>query len=242
MHPSSPPYEPATRGRCLIVNADDFGRSDAINAGVLHGHVNGIVTSASLMVRHPAAAKAAAAAHEHPRLGVGLHLDLSGWEQAGSEWRPTYSVLDIDDRSAVVREVEHQLESFRSLVGTQPSHLDSHQHVHRDEPVRSVAVEAAAVLGIPLREHGTIRYCGAFYGQDRHGRSFPEGITPEALVSLVRALLPGVTELGCHPATAADAFTSYSVERPIELEALCDPSVKRAISEAGIELCSFRDL
>ena len=226
--------------RRLVVNADDFGRSDAINAGVLQGHVDGIVTSASLMVRHPAAADAAAAAREHPDLAVGLHLDLTEWERVGGIWRAKYTVVDTDDPAAVALEVERQLEAFRALAGAAPTHLDSHQHVHRDEPVRSVAARAAAALSIPLREHGEIRYCGAFYGQDRRGEPYPEAITGSALANLVRELPPGTTEIGCHPATAAEPFTSYSAERPVELRALCDPDVKVALREAGVELCSFR--
>ena len=225
--------------RRLVVNADDFGRSPAINAGVVHGHVHGIVTSASLMVRHPAAPEAVAAAREHPRLGLGLHLDLTEWEYTAREWRAKYTVVDTDDGSAVTREVERQLESFRSLVGSEPTHLDSHQHVHREEPVRSVTVESATALGIPLREHGEIRYCGAFYGQDRHGNPLRDAITSDALARLLRELPPGVTELGCHPATVADPFTSYSVERPLELKALCDASVRRVILTSGIQLCNF---
>ena len=225
--------------RRLVVNADDFGRSHAINAGVVQAHVQGIVTSASLMVRHPAAADAVALAREHPGLGLGLHLDLTEWELTGDTWRARYTVVDTDDVGAVTAEVERQLESFRSLVGAEPTHLDSHQHVHRDEPVRSATVTAAAALSIPLREHGEIRYCGAFYGQDRRGQPFPQGITPDALAHLLRELEPGTTEIGCHPATVAEPFTSYSVERPVELVALCDPGVKRTIRECGIELCQF---
>ena len=231
-----------TAARRVIVNADDFGRSKAINAGVMKGHLDGILTSASLMVRHPAAAEAVERARETPRLGVGLHLDLCEWEPAGDEWRPIYSVVDTEDGAAVTAEVERQLELFRTLVGANPSHLDSHQHVHRDEPVRSAAVEAAGTLGIPLREYGAVRYCGAFYGQERRGRPFHEAITPAALARLIRQVEPGVTEIACHPATAADTFTSYSVERPIELEALCHAAVREAVADAGVQLCSFRDL
>jgi chitin disaccharide deacetylase len=231
-----------TAARRVIVNADDFGRSKAINAGVIKGHLEGIVTSASLMVRHPAAAEAVDAARETPALGVGLHLDLCEWEPVGHEWRPIYSVVDTDDGAAVAAEVERQLALFKTLVGAEPTHLDSHQHVHREEPVRSVAVEAARTLGIPLRERGAVRYCGAFYGQERRGRPFHEAITPAALASLIRQLEPGVTEIACHPATTADAFTSYSVERPLELEALCHPAVREAVADADVELCSFRDL
>jgi chitin disaccharide deacetylase len=227
--------------RRLVVNADDFGRSPAINAGVVQAHVHGIVTSASLMVRHAAAMDAAAAARDHPALGLGLHLDLAEWERVDGQWRATYSVVDTGNRSAVALEVELQLERFRSLVGAEPTHLDSHQHVHRDEPVRSVAMEAAASVGIPLREHGAVRYCGAFYGQDRDGRSMPSAVGAESLTTLLRALPEGYTELCCHPAVRAEPFTSYAVERPLELRALCDPGVRAAVEEGGIRLCSFRD-
>ena len=39
--------------RRLIVNADDFGRAAGINAGVMKAFEDGIVTSATLMVRYP---------------------------------------------------------------------------------------------------------------------------------------------------------------------------------------------
>ena len=62
--------------RRLIVNADDFGRSDAVNQAVIQAHCEGILTSASLMVNEPACAEAARLARAHPRLGVGLHLTI----------------------------------------------------------------------------------------------------------------------------------------------------------------------
>ena len=65
--------------RTLIVNADDFGLSPGVNAGVARTHEEGIVTSASLMVRQPAAEEAAAYARATPALGVGLHVDLGEW-------------------------------------------------------------------------------------------------------------------------------------------------------------------
>ena len=51
--------------RYLIVNADDFGLSPGVNRGVVQAHERGIVTSASLMVRQPAAGAAAACARAH---------------------------------------------------------------------------------------------------------------------------------------------------------------------------------
>src|SRR5437764_14715271 len=62
--------------RRLIVNADDFGRSHAINQAVVRAHREGILTTASLMVNGEAALEAIDLARQNPRLGVGLHLTL----------------------------------------------------------------------------------------------------------------------------------------------------------------------
>src|SRR6059058_2925032 len=62
--------------RRLIVNADDFGRSTAINAAVIRAHQEGILTTASLMVNEPGFQEAVELARQNPRLGIGLHLTL----------------------------------------------------------------------------------------------------------------------------------------------------------------------
>jgi predicted glycoside hydrolase/deacetylase ChbG (UPF0249 family) len=71
-----------------------------------------------------------------------------------------------DDQGAVADEAARQLAAFRNLMGRDPSHLDSHQHVHREEPARSVLSGIARGLGIPLRHEAPhIHYCGDFYGR-----------------------------------------------------------------------------
>jgi predicted glycoside hydrolase/deacetylase ChbG (UPF0249 family) len=229
-------------GKRLIVNADDFGLSAGINAAVLMAHECGILTSASLMVRQPAAEAAAAEASRMPRLSIGLHLDLGEWTCAEGTWKPIYEVVPVDDHAAVEKEVQRQIAMFRKMVGTTPSHLDSHQHVHRREPVRSIAVESARRMEIPLR-HFTpaIRYCGKFYGQTDEGRELPEAISVERLIEMLQAISDGVTELSCHPSTDAEVAGMYCAERVREFEALCDPRVRAAVVAAGIEPCSFHD-
>jgi predicted glycoside hydrolase/deacetylase ChbG (UPF0249 family) len=226
--------------RTLVVNADDFGRSAGITRGIVRAHVEGIVTSTSLMVRYPeGTGAAAAAAVAHPDLDVGLHLDLAEWEHRDGEWHRLYEVVPVDDPRAVERELAAQLACFREILGREPTHIDSHQHVHRDEPVRAAVVRAGLSLGVPVRHFSSVRYCGAFYGQGRKGTPLPDGITPDALAGLVHGLAHGATELACHPAATIDIPTDYAADRLTELEALCDPRVRAAVADAGVELRGF---
>jgi predicted glycoside hydrolase/deacetylase ChbG (UPF0249 family) len=229
----------------LIVNADDFGLSAGVNSGIIEAHERGIVTAASLMVRWPAAEPAAAYAREHPRLDVGLHLDLGEWICRGGEsWEPLYEVVDTADGAAVTAEVERQLSAFRKLLGRDPSHIDSHQHVHRDEPARDIVVKMARRLGVSLRHFspGTT-YWGQFYGQSDAGDSYPELVSVDAMLALLAALPPaGVVEVGCHPGVGQDVKSMYVCERALEVQTLCDPRVRAAVTDGNVRLCTFSDV
>lgn len=224
--------------RFLVVNADDLGLSEAVNAGVWTAHLGGVVTSASLMVRQGAAPAAAEESADHPELGIGLHIDLGEWSYEAGEWTQAYMHCDSDDREAVEAECRAQIERFRALLGRDPDHLDSHQHVHESEPVRTVAEALAAELGVPLRNRA-VRYEGGFYGQSGKGEPFPEGITPERLRELIEALPPGWTEIGCHPSAGPVPTSSYDAERQIELATLRDPGVKTLLNVSNVNLCTY---
>ncbi len=227
--------------RFLIVNADDYGRSAGVNRGVIKAHEDGIVTSASLMVRWPASVEAAACAPAHPSLSVGLHVDLGEWAYQGGDWVAVYEVTPADDRAAVAEEVARQLAAFRRLLGRDPTHLDSHQHAHRREPLRSVLADLARELDIPLRHFSpVVRHHGGFYGQTAQGEAIPEAISVEALVAIVAGLTPGVTELGCHPGEGEDMASVYCRERAWEVTTLCAPRARAALLAYGVTLCSFR--
>jgi chitin disaccharide deacetylase len=229
--------------RILIVNADDFGCSPGVNRGIIEAHEHGIVTSGSLMVRWPAAADAAGYGRAHDTLSVGLHIDLGEWAYSDGAWVRVYEVVAAEDARAVAEEVDRQLLSFHRLVRSDPTHLDSHQHFHREDPLRSVLQVIADRLGIPLRHFCPyVRYCGEFYGQTNKGEPYPQGIGVEGLVRVLRRLPPGVTELGCHPGKDNDVDSTYGRERSEELTTLRDPRVHDAILEENIQLCSFRDI
>ena len=229
--------------RRVIVNADDFGQSAGINRGIIEAHERGVVTSASLMVRWPAAPAAAAYARAHPRLSVGLHVDLGESVYRGGEWVALYERVDRQDERAIEEEIRAQLALCRELLRRDPTHLDSHQHVHTEEPVLSILEGIAGDLGVPLRHRSPrVRHDGRFYGQTKTGEALLDGISPAHLVGMLRDLPSGVTEVACHPGWPGDLVTMYGAERQMELNTLCDPAVRRAVTDEGIDLVGFGDL
>jgi hopanoid biosynthesis associated protein HpnK len=136
----------------LIVNADDWGLTPAVNRGVVRAFKDGIVTSASLLVTGRAFQDAVALAGQNPKLDVGLHLALVEERPLlGRDALPT--LLDETGRfprtsaefirravlgrirwHEVEREIAAQIALFQK-TGLRLSHLNSHQHLHMFPPV-----------------------------------------------------------------------------------------------------------
>jgi predicted glycoside hydrolase/deacetylase ChbG (UPF0249 family) len=229
--------------RYLIVNADDFGLSRGVNRGIAIAYENGIVTSASLMVRPPSALEAAVYGQKNPGLCIGLHFDFGEWVYRGGRWESLYEVVSITDGRAVKEEAYRQLDAFRNVLGRDPTHFDSHQHVHTQEPVGSILSGIALEVGVPLRHHSReIHYRGDFYGQTGEGKPNMSGIDEDRLLRILKSLAPGITELSCHPAVGNDLKTMYRKERKIEMNTLCNPRIRSAIETENIVLCSHRDI
>ena len=233
--------------RQLIVNADDFGISQRTNAGIVQCRRQGILTSASLLVRADAAIEAVklwrADAGKCPEFSLGLHLDLGEWELKNGDWEPIYLRADLNDMQSVKREIDHQLNLFRQLSGANPTHVDSHQHVHQKPGIQQVVRELANQLGVPLRDaDNRVRFWGGFFGRNEHFQPMTENIRPDNLKAILKALLPGITELSCHPGLDSELQSDYCTERLIEVQTLCDPEIQRLILQSGIELVSYCDL
>ena len=124
--------------RHLIVNADDFGASAGTNRGIVECHTRGVLTSTSMMVTGAAVEEAVELSRAHPDLAIGLHWDVIGEDERE---------FDLDDHDAVRAEFAAQLERFHDLMGTGPTHIDSHRHMHLDERVCELFKELAAPLG-----------------------------------------------------------------------------------------------
>jgi chitin disaccharide deacetylase len=139
--------------------------------------------------------------------------------------------------------VVRQLAAFDRLLGRQPTHLDSHQHVHRNEPARSIIRRMADQMATPLRSFTPrVEYCGDFYGQTGEGDPYPEGISLDGLLKTIRNLPTGITELGCHPGEDECLDSVYRLERIQEVKVLCDPRARAALESNDMSLCSFADV
>jgi predicted glycoside hydrolase/deacetylase ChbG (UPF0249 family) len=129
----------------LIVNADDYGHTPGVSAGIRESHLRGIVTSTTCMMNMlDAEAALRQAAQECPRLGLGVHLVLT----TGT---PLLNVSQVDslvdgnqsfpgesemiarlaslDLAQVRAEWQAQVERFVAITGHAPDHLDSHHHI-----------------------------------------------------------------------------------------------------------------
>jgi predicted glycoside hydrolase/deacetylase ChbG (UPF0249 family) len=130
----------------LIVNADDLGSSAGIDRAIFAAHDKGIVTSASLMANGASFEHAVAGVLERPRLGCGVHLVLHD-EPPVSDPARIPSLVGRDGRLKPLRdavrgllfgssvpaeiEAEYTAQIQRTIAaGIQPSHLDSHCHLH----------------------------------------------------------------------------------------------------------------
>jgi predicted glycoside hydrolase/deacetylase ChbG (UPF0249 family) len=221
--------------RWLIVNADDFGASVGINSGIIEAHTDGVLTSTSLMVTGAAAGAAVAAARRHPELGLGLHWDLDG-----EQGEPG---IDLEDVDAVRSELGRQLDLFLELVGSPPTHFDTHHHVHRLPHVGAVAEELAGPFGVPLRQDGRVAFVGGFYGQWEWQVTDLSHVSVDFLIWILRNEVgEGWTEVSCHPGYVTPDFASvYLTEREAELRTLTDRRVAEEIEALGIRLASYRD-
>src|ERR1043166_2109258 len=109
----------------------------------------------------------AAYARSHASLSLGLHFDFGEWRYRDGNWVKLYEVVPEEDAKAVQDEAWRQIAEFRRLTGTQPTHLDSHQHTHRRKPLEPVFLDAARELNVPLRSYDSrIHYYGGFFCQD----------------------------------------------------------------------------
>lgn len=152
--------------RVLIISGDDLGYTRGVNQGIGDCAAEGILRSATLMANGAAFEHAVTLAKSHENLDVGVHLVLTKLP-ALSRHAGTEGLADERgclpgtpgelmrrvlsggiDRGAIRRELGSQITRILDH-GVQPSHLDSHKHVHVFPQILEVVIELARKYAIP---------------------------------------------------------------------------------------------
>ena len=245
--------------RTLIVNADDFGLTRGVSAGILAAHRLGIVTSTTVLVTSDVDRAQLAEARD-TGLGLGLHMNLT-------LGRPlTRGRSLVDGKGAFIRdarraaagaqtrevraEAEAQIARFEKLVGRPPTHIDTHHHVGLYTPVRDVVLDVARALGVAVRSQDAAartraRSAGLRTTDHFFGESGPDAYWSAARTfAHLRALPPGVSEFMCHPGRFDDdlGYSRYGRQREVEMTGLGTPAARAAAAALGIQLRHFGNL
>jgi predicted glycoside hydrolase/deacetylase ChbG (UPF0249 family) len=249
--------------RRLVVNADDFGFTPDVNEGIVIAHREGILTATTLMANGPAFQDAVSRAKENPSLDVGCHLVLVGGYSLLDPDRPYPTTVAALVKAVTLRQLR-LYDEFAAQVrrildsGIRPTHLDTHKHTHVLPSVLKAVARISEEFRIPwvrrplggkllskplhrvLKRYGC-RTTDHFAGFELTGR-----FGTAELVSLIEGLPEGTTELMCHPGICGSellaAKTRLKESRQRELEALTAPETRAALTAAGVELISYRDL
>ena len=150
----------------LIVNADDFGLTTQVNQAIIDGHYCGLISSTSLLANGEAFESAVALSCQAPRLGVGVHLNLTEGKpvapassipslvngdgyfarKPGHLWRAMIlgRVSTVDIEKELCAQIEKVL-----AAGIVATHLDSHKHVHALPVLGRMTIRLARQYGIP---------------------------------------------------------------------------------------------
>jgi len=245
--------------RALIVNADDFGLTRGVSAGILAAHRHGIVTSATVLVNGGIDRRQLDEARE-AGLGLGLHVNLT----LGTPLTRGRSLVDGGGRFArdpqraaagaaprdVRAEIEAQIARFEKLVRRPPTHLDSHHHVGLYQPVRDVFLDVARAHGLPVRSQDAaarvrarsagLKTTDHFFGEAGPGAYWSAARTLAGL----RTLPPGVSEFMAHPGRFDDdlGYSRFGRQREIELAGLGGHAARGAAAALGITLRTFGQL
>ena len=236
-----------------VVNADDFGLATSINEGISIAHEQGILRSASLMANGEAFADAVDRIKKLPLLGVGVHLSLVGQKSIApaddlrglvtDDGRLPTSYRDFARgyflRKFTLREVSREMEAQIARVldaGIQPTHLDSHQHIHllpgvldftlrlakahridvvrlpHDRAVLSRAIASArgaqlgALVFLSALARNKVRRTGLKNAEFFHGLAASGHLDTKALCAILSQLQHGVHEIMCHPGLETPAL------------------------------------
>lgn len=125
----------------VIICADDYAQSAAIDTAILDLIKRGVLTATSCMTLSPAWPQSAAqlSSEIRARADIGLHLDFTQFSQTIRLSHPALvlcSLFGLLDQHAIRDNIRQQLDAFEQALGTPPDYVDGHLHVHQLAGIR----------------------------------------------------------------------------------------------------------
>ena len=250
--------------RVLIVNADDFGLSKGQNYGIIEACKNGLVTSTTALVNGAAISHAAQLSRCVPELGVGMHFVLTlgeplsampGLTREGRLGKWIWHMAEEDSLplDEIAHELECQYRRFIALFGCEPTHIDSHHHVHMFAQIYPIVAAFAREKGVALRidrqvaERDDLAQDAARSSDGFTSEFYGEAISEALFLQTLDASIQrgeSSLEVMCHPAFVDNTImgSAYCYPRLAELEVLTSASLKYAVAERGYRLGTYRDV
>lgn len=250
MSVSEPGGSTVTSGR-LIVTADDVGLHRGMTEGAIRAHREGIVTACSVVANGAAFDDAVERLRDVPSLEVGVHLTLVEERSlTGMRFPRSYIgfVLGRKDLAAIERELRTQIERVLA-TGLRVTHLNGHQHLHMWPRVFAIIKRLANeyAIGYVRRVHdrggrgGIVRRISIAalnaFGQGGSTIGVMEAghLTAGRIIDLLQ-YVDDTTELVTHPGVNVGAYSHWRYAWDEETRALCDPRVRAAVEQRGIDL------
>jgi len=130
----------------MIMTADDYGMSEAVDTGILELIEKGRLTATSCLTLSPRWKRAAQ--HITPEIrakaDIGLHLDFTEYAQALR--LPLWQLIlkshaKLLPKKALRLAINAQLDLFEEALEGPPDYVDGHLHVHQLPQIRDVLIE-----------------------------------------------------------------------------------------------------
>ncbi len=240
----------------LIVNADDFGLSKGVNYGILEAHLNGIVTSTTLMITMPEVEHAISISKDAPNLKIGLHLNITlgspitNCPSLVKEGNVFYKPSELPNQDAfkeeeIYLEFKAQYDLFLEKVGKKPTHFDSHLYAHQRYPkAKSAIIRLAKEVNLPVRGITTNGFKEVKFFDFFKANSDANSLFEMIENKIEEILNHEIAELMVHPAYIDEFLqtkSSYNYPRILELEILTDKKMKKLIKTNNIKLIAYDD-
>lgn len=251
----------------LIINADDFGLSEAFSLGVVKAFEEGVVSSVSIMVNLPASEFAANLAKQIPNMFVGLHTNLvlgkpcsdpkeipslvdeNGDFLGSKEYKSGERSFVYDD---VKRETLAQMKQFEELLGYKPQHIEGHSAMDKNVGKAFYDIAVAEKIHASMFEDADVPELTDYFPvriEENNMKAADRGVRVEDFTKdyfhILSTETDKIVELHFHPGYIDQFIVDHStlvLPRCRDLATCIDPKVKQWVIANQIDLISFGDL